>query len=460
GHGKLAAKGKMPAPMRKTIAPYLYAAGSWHNTNPAVLDEVMLYDTALTASQIKALATAAAGPKREAADAARPKPAFEETFDDNKNWRFNGNYAKPNFADYPGIKRWENGTLNGLKHPKGRPYLNIVDGIVSGCSKGYGGNPQSFEPTIIHRELHFDGSRGFRLEFRAISAAAWPNSVAVYLLSDWGRGSKKLKFYGVNIYGESSNHAIDLYSTSRDSLSSHLYRLKTGPLVNSWHTYALNRSADGVFELFVDGKKVDAFKPPKDNAYNRFNRIAISTLREGSKIDWIRLFALQGKPAAARPKPDASGGLEPPTGRMYVNGTAGTIKDPQAGWDGDFDTYTEAQSNGSRLQAISWETTETYRVPQGAKKVRLHAKIEHANWQSHSEVYVYDWVEEQYELMVGGSQSAEGVHDKTVPLTRAHVKDGRVKVRATLFAKHSPRAYARYYDSEILHEQPATLHKE
>ena len=396
-------------------------------------------------------------PHRKASSQPRPKGGFEETFDDNKNWQFNGNYAKPNFADYPGITGWENGTRRGEKHPKGRAYLNIVDGVVSGCSRGYGDNPQSFEPTTIHRSLKFDGSSGFCLEFRAVSAANWPNAVTVYLLSDWERGKKKLKYYGFTIYGESSNHTIDIMSTALDSSSKHLYRYKAGRLVNSWHTYTFKHLANGEFQLFVDGKRIDSFRPPRDSAYKRFNRIAINAARKGSKIDWVRLSPLEKGPPSAKGKPRSVSRPHKTKGAILVGDEeGGDIKNDKAGWDGDFGTFTEAASNGNRLRGITWETTEIYRIPENAKNVRLHAKVEHANRQSHAGVYVYNYVEEEYELKIGGEKAGYGVHEQTVPLSAAHVRGGEVKVRALMMAKQSRRAYARYYESEILHGGPTS----
>ncbi len=54
-NGQLAAEDNMPAAMRTTIAPYLFVSGSWHTTVPATVDEVRLYDTALSAVQVEAL---------------------------------------------------------------------------------------------------------------------------------------------------------------------------------------------------------------------------------------------------------------------------------------------------------------------------------------------------------------------------------------------------------------------
>lgn len=42
----LAAQQNLPAPMRSTIAPYLYVNGSWHNTTAGTIDEVKLYGQA------------------------------------------------------------------------------------------------------------------------------------------------------------------------------------------------------------------------------------------------------------------------------------------------------------------------------------------------------------------------------------------------------------------------------
>lgn len=42
----LAAQQNLPAPMRSTIAPYLYVNGTWHNTEAGTIDEVKLYGQA------------------------------------------------------------------------------------------------------------------------------------------------------------------------------------------------------------------------------------------------------------------------------------------------------------------------------------------------------------------------------------------------------------------------------
>lgn len=380
---------------------------------------------------------------------------FKETFDSNKNWRFNGDYANSNFADYPGIKGWKHGTLSGQKHPKNRPYLNIVDGVVSGCSRGYGNKPQSFEPTIIHRPLDLDASQGFSLEFRAVSAAAWPNSVTVYLFSNWKPGVKKPKFYAFTIYGESSNHTIDLLTTSLDSFDTMLFRYKAGRMVNAWHTYRFDHSPDGAFHLFVDGKAVTNFNPPKDRTYKKFNHIALSPLRQGSKVDWIRIRA--GAGAKGSTASSGSNSVSRPAsakGRIFTGDAdekGGTVRRRKAGWDGDFSTYVEADSNGNGLKAITWETTEVYRIPRGAANVRLHAKIERRHWQSHASVYAYDFKDEEYKLIIGGEKAGEGIVDKTVTLSPSFVKDGEIRVRALLFAKHRNEAYARYYETEVLY---------
>jgi hypothetical protein len=395
---------------------------------------------------------------------------FEDTFDNNGDWVLNGNYAAPNFAFYPGIRGWERGTLAGERHPKNHAYLNIAGGIVSGCSSGYGHDPQLFEPTTIHRELAIDGRQGFTVEFRAISAADWPNSVTVYLLADWQRGRKRQKYYGFQVYGESSNHTIDIMSTALDSLSDLMYRYKAGTLVNAWHTYTFCRLADGTFELLVDGEKVEGFKPGADREYNHFNRIAVSTLRKGSKIDWVRVKALGqssrehkdaemlvAQPAGALPldsmkcisKPESAKGKTFPGDEV-----GGTLADTSAGWDGDFRTYLEARSNGNHLSAITWETTEVYRIPPTLGAVWLRAKTEQMNWQSHVQVYVYDFAEGAYILAIGGQKATDGVRDNVVRLDKRHVNSGEIRVRALLFAKHSARAYARYYESAILHNSP------
>lgn len=391
---------------------------------------------------------AAAAPKGRAAQTV----VFEDDFDDNRSWAFNNDYRNPNFADYPGIKGWEHGTLSGQLHPKGRPYLNIVDGVVSGCSRGYGNDPQSFEPTTIHRGIDIDARRGLTLEFRAVSKADWPNQVTVYLLSEWKHDIKKPKYYALTIYGESSNHTIDLHSTSRDSFETCVFRLKVGRLVNAWHTYRLTHRPDGAFLLDVDGKRLSSFCPLPDAAYNTFNRIAVSTARQGSSIDWIRVLvptAGDGEDVGSRRR------ALPHTGRASLNPDhrlGGVLKHDDAGWDGSFDTFAEVASKGNGLAGISWETTEIYRVPPSALNVRLHAKVEYGNWQSHASVYVYDFGAEEYKLLIGGASAGAGLHDRTVPLATDCIKEGEIRVRALLFAKHSEDAFARYYESEILYD--------
>ena len=375
------------------------------------------------------------------------KVVFEDTFDNNTDWQFNDDYTKPNFADYPGIRGWENGPISGGKHLQNRPYLNIVDGMVFGCSEGYGKNPQAFEPTAMHRKLDLDGSNGFSVEFRAISAANSPNSVEVCLLSDWKKGKKRQKYYGFRIYGESSAHCIDIATTSLDSFSNLLYRCEVGSLVNKWHAYVFQRSADGQFELLVDGKKLKSFKPPPDRTYNHFNRIAINTLRRGSKIDWVRVKSLAQPRTYTVTRPEATRGKV-----IEDNKEGGKLNNSEACWDGNFETYAEVKSNGNGLEGIGWESTETYRVPRGARNIRFHAKTERCHWQSLSGVYVYNFIAGEYDLMVSGSESDEGIQENIVNLASKYVKDGEVRVRAYLFAKHSEKAYARYYETEIIYE--------
>ena len=381
-----------------------------------------------------------------------PVLAFRETFDDNENWQFNGSFRHPNFADYPGIKGWENGTLNGEKHPKNRGYLNIVDGILRGPTAGYGPN---FEPTLIHRQIELDGTDGFAVEFRCVSEAGRPNQVAVWLLSDWKRGQDKAKYYRFVVYGESSQYAIDIHSTSKDSFSDRIHRHKAGPLLNDWHTYKFIRTADGRFQLLVDGQELSGFDGPADTAYDQFNRIAVSTLRRGSQLDWIRVYSghssviAEGRERVAGAKCTVGIPSEK-AGRTYVgDGEGGVVNAKESGWDGDFASFCEARSNGSRSSAITWETTEIYPVPAGAKDLLLHGKVEFSNWQSHAGIHVYDYERGKYELLIGGDGAGYGLHERSVQLSDAHLQDRKIRVRAVLFAKHSPRAYARYYDSEV-----------
>lgn len=132
-------------------------------------------------------------------------------------------------------------------------------------------------------------------------------------------------------------------------------------------------------------------------------------------------------------------------------GKGGVVKNRDAAWDGDFSTYVEADSDGDGFNAIVWETTEVYRVPRGATNVRVHAKVEHRHWQSHAGVHAYDFEKGEYMLLIGGEKSAKGILEETVALSPCFIKNGKVRLRAVLFAKHQDRAYARYYGAEVLY---------
>ncbi len=72
-NGQLAAQDNMSAPIRTQRAPYFYADGSWHSTSPAKLDEVRLYNTALTANEIAGLSGTPTPPDVDPVDRA-PDP--------------------------------------------------------------------------------------------------------------------------------------------------------------------------------------------------------------------------------------------------------------------------------------------------------------------------------------------------------------------------------------------------
>jgi hypothetical protein len=54
-NGELADSRSMPAPMRDSIPPYLYTSGSWHGTNVSTVDDVRVYDRALSPGDVTAL---------------------------------------------------------------------------------------------------------------------------------------------------------------------------------------------------------------------------------------------------------------------------------------------------------------------------------------------------------------------------------------------------------------------
>ena len=134
----------------------------------------------------------------------------------------------------------------------------------------------------------------------------------------------------------------------------------------------------------------------------------------------------------------------------------GEILLPDAGWDGDFGTFTEAASNGSGSNAITWETTEIYRISEQAQNVRLHFKTEQYHDQSSSEVYLYNFPADQYDRLFieSGPDDAPLLSEETLTLDPPYVSNGEIRVRVVLFAKHSSSAYARYYESEIVYMVP------
>lgn len=54
-NGDLVAQGNLSAPMRDDTPPFLYASGSWHGTSESWMDEVLLYDRALSADEVAQL---------------------------------------------------------------------------------------------------------------------------------------------------------------------------------------------------------------------------------------------------------------------------------------------------------------------------------------------------------------------------------------------------------------------
>ncbi len=137
--------------------------------------------------------------------------------------------------------------------------------------------------------------------------------------------------------------------------------------------------------------------------------------------------------------------------RLTRPGKGGVVKNRDAAWDGNFSTYVEAESNGDGFIAIVWETTEDYLLPRGAADIRVHAKVEHRHWQSHAGVYAYDFEKGEFKVLIGGEKSAEGILEETVALSPNFIEDGKVRLRALLFAKHGRTAYARYYGAEVLY---------
>jgi len=53
---------------------------------------------------------------------------------------------------------------------------------------------------------------------------------------------------------------------------------------------------------------------------------------------------------------------------------------------------------------------------------------------------------------MGDERDGEGIVDKTVALSADFIQGGEVRVRGYLLAKHNEKAYARYYETEIIYE--------
>ena len=56
-NGELKAEDSLPGPMRTQLPPYFYVGGNWHETRDANIDEVRIYDRALTENEIYDLAS-------------------------------------------------------------------------------------------------------------------------------------------------------------------------------------------------------------------------------------------------------------------------------------------------------------------------------------------------------------------------------------------------------------------
>jgi hypothetical protein len=62
-NGVLQGQIALHAPMRGNLPPNVFISGSWHGTNPTTVDDVRLYDTALSAAQVALLAGAEVEPR-------------------------------------------------------------------------------------------------------------------------------------------------------------------------------------------------------------------------------------------------------------------------------------------------------------------------------------------------------------------------------------------------------------
>ena len=54
-NGQLVGSRSMPGPMRTSLPPNVFVSGSWHNTGPSIMDDVRLYNHALSSGEVVAL---------------------------------------------------------------------------------------------------------------------------------------------------------------------------------------------------------------------------------------------------------------------------------------------------------------------------------------------------------------------------------------------------------------------
>ncbi|MBI4811288.1 MAG: T9SS type A sorting domain-containing protein [Ignavibacteriales bacterium] len=166
---------------------------------------------------------------------------FDDNFENYPNWIYTSNADFPSFS----MPTWSYGDNKSFPYPiyyHHNHYVQIQNGILYGVSSGYYSDPD-IPDASIDKEIDLDGSEGFIVEFRALSASSWPNRAAILIFSDYDANSEtnlsnNVKGYEFNIYGESSTYAIDLRKYPQPPNDWTNYRLYVGSgLLENWHTY-------------------------------------------------------------------------------------------------------------------------------------------------------------------------------------------------------------------------------
>lgn len=223
---------------------------------------------------------------------------FSENFDSYPNWTFGTLADTTTFQ----LGNWTYGKNRSYPYPSFKPYhyVNISNGIIYGIGSGYSHDSDPNWPDAsIDIPISVDGQGGFEVEFRAQCLSSWPNAVVVHLFSDYNpmadtNNAAKVRGWGFNIYGESSNYNIDLIKYPTPPFTWPIYRKYVGPgLMENWHTYKFNRNPQGNWSLFIDGTLRTDWTPPQDSSYGTFNRLLITSMKDGGKLDWVKVYSIK-----------------------------------------------------------------------------------------------------------------------------------------------------------------------